>query len=766
MRKLLDAAKALGSINALSIALLIALSSQPAGRVMSGVVDRALFDTMAGWYARDRPENIVVVDIDARTLAATLLRNQARDTARLLDRLGSASCVVFDMPLTPGLDYAPLKQAMHRHGRVVLVLPHFSKEASTLLPVLVWKQLAKDAAAVSHREVVIGHYGAVSGFVPYAQTVGGRLSHVALSALQVAGIGADDSISPYIHPSRYPLGQGRDGTVLALLHRPDDLAHYSYVDVLEGRVPDTAFAGKIVFIGHSTWLGEGTYRLSALDHTEIPRAHLDALLTDAVARRHLVRELSVPLEMAVYAALAVGIVLICRLIHGRMMHVAALGWVVALLALPLALLTFGIWLPVGTLPLVGLLIYGFFAWERHATVLALLRREITDLRTIASSIGTTPALEAPPLVADGALHDVQSAMRQIRSWQKIYVDMINQLPYPVFFALDGKVAIWNAKAADYLGDAASHEGSPDARVEPIEQAVAESIRTGAEVSRDTTWNGSSYVLLCEPLSGDADAGAGSQADDTPQCSHLICLLDLNDAGEVAARDKRVLRHIAHDLRSPLTSILALIEHRHEQQAERGGTDDRAFLSDLRRQADYSLRIADGFVQLSRAERLSRDRFEPLMLADLAIEAIGQTFVAARRKSIALRGPDGDIDGSLVDGDPHMLMRALVNVIGNAIKYSPAHTAIDIRIERTDDARLALHVMDQGIGMTDETIDRLFEPFFQAKRNASEESGVGLGLPFVQAVVERHGGTIDVISKPEHGTDFVILLPARVHTAIN
>ncbi|MFH5249609.1 ATP-binding protein [Burkholderia semiarida] len=759
MRNLLHAAKSLGTTKGLLVTLLIALaalSSQPAGRVMSGVIDRALYDAMAAWYARARPDNIVVVNIDARTLAALGLGNLPGDPERLLARLNAASCVVLDLPLTPGLDYSRLERAMDRHGRIVLVVPRTSVNAFSLLPASDWKTLSQHAAAVSQREIVSGHYGAVSGFVPYQATADGLVAHVALEALRVAGADARETVATYVRPPAALPRHDRNGSVLVMLHHPDDLVQYSYVDVLDGRIPASAFAGKIVFVGHSMWLGEGTYRLSLLAHGEAPRAHLDALVTDAVARRHLVRELPDAVETLVYAGLAIGMALLCLLLSGPTMHAAALGWCVGLVALPLVLLGFRIWLPIGMLPLVCLLIYGLFAWERHGRMLALLRGELAGLRAVATSIGTAPATPMPMLETGGELVDVQSAMRQIRSWQKIYVDMINQLPYPVFFALDGKVAIWNAKAAELVGNADATVAQDSERLAQIERSVDESIRANGEISREITWDGQTSLLLCEPLSNDETESSTGAADDSSQRAHLVCLIA---AGDTATYDKQVLRHIAHDLRSPLTSILALIEHRHEEQAE-AEHDDHAFLHDLRRQADYSLRIANGFVQLSRAEQLSRERFEPVMLEDLAIEAIGQTLVAARAKSISLCGPSGDLDDTLINADATMLIRAIVNVIDNAIKYSATGTVVTVRIERTDDAQLALHVMDQGIGMSEETVRRLFEPFFQVERVRGPENGVGLGMPFVKAVVERHGGTVEVHSALGRGTDFVVRVPGR------
>ena len=104
----------------------------------------------------------------------------------------------------------------------------------------------------------------------------------------------------------------------------------------------------------------------------------------------------------------------------------------------------------------------------------------------------------------------------------------------------------------------------------------------------------------------------------------------------------------------------------------------------------------------------------------------------------------------------MLMRAVVNVVDNAIKYSPAGTTVALTVDVGADGALVLSVIDEGIGMTDETVRRLFEPFFQAERKPDGSGGVGLGLPFVKAVIERHGGkAAATLAEAGKGADAVI-----------
>lgn len=106
----------------------------------------------------------------------------------------------------------------------------------------------------------------------------------------------------------------------------------------------------------------------------------------------------------------------------------------------------------------------------------------------------------------------------------------------------------------------------------------------------------------------------------------------------------------------------------------------------------------------------------------------------------------------------MLLRALTNLLDNAIKYSDEGTVVDVWIT-SDERHVSIAVADNGIGIPAEAMPRLFEPFFQVDGTYRDASGgVGLGLPFVKTVVERHGGSIDVTSAPRQGSRFTVHLP--------
>jgi signal transduction histidine kinase len=112
----------------------------------------------------------------------------------------------------------------------------------------------------------------------------------------------------------------------------------------------------------------------------------------------------------------------------------------------------------------------------------------------------------------------------------------------------------------------------------------------------------------------------------------------------------------------------------------------------------------------------------------------------------------------------LISRSIENILNNALKYTPEGGKVDITVtsylEWKDVGIVEISIKDTGIGISEEDIERIFEPFFRG-RNASKEMGTGLGLSFVKEVVELHGGKILVQSEPKKGSVFSILLPIQV-----
>lgn len=722
---------------------------------MSGAFDKVWFDTASRLFAHPSSGQVAVVLIDGKTWSESGAQDVSARTSTLLQRLDRAASIVLDEPLGRGMHTDTLAAAVARSGRVVLpVAGGDANQKMDMLPPM----LAAAAAGRGQRHVTLGHYGVVTGFVPYLSARLGDYPNIVLEAIRVAGAEHVHAQS-HAHRRSYALSlsPSRTDAVLVMLGDSHHLPHYSLADVLDGQIPADAFDDRIVFVGDA--LGEDAgFQISSLNMDAVSRPQLDALMTDAVLSGNMASELPGHIAIPIYLAIALGMVLTCALIPGRWMHAAALGWFVLMFLLPMLLLaTCHRWFGLGLLPLVCVFIYTHFAWERLRRTQNLLKRELGKLRAIASAMSVVEAaapMPAPSGRRNDPLREVRRVLREIRTLQNTFVSMINQLPHPVFMVLNQKVSVWNAKAADMLAErAAGHAG---VSLDDVQRLVSEHCHDEASNSVEVRFGGREHMLFHVPYAS-ADTSLHPRVEEG-QASSLVCLIDITGIKQGITHDKQALRHIAHDLRSPLSTILSLIQERAEGR-HHGVPHDRAFLEDLRRQADYSLRVAKDFLQLSRAEQIQRERYAPVTLLDVAMEAMDQLWPTAENKAIELIGPECDLEDTLVMGNPDMLIRALVNVIDNALKYSPAHSAIVVRLVDEGEDGLVLHVIDQGMGIAEQDLPHLFDPFFQVgDRKGEGDMGVGLGLPFVKTVIERHGGSITVASQPGQGTDFRMVLP--------
>ena len=227
---------------------------------------------------------------------------------------------------------------------------------------------------------------------------------------------------------------------------------------------------------------------------------------------------------------------------------------------------------------------------------------------------------------------------------------------------------------------------------------------------------------------------------------------LAELQELSSARERLLEDVAHELRGPLTSLGLTIAM--------AGELSRAELLDLMDQAGRAVGRLQALVDdMLDARAIQAGLFEvaprPVPLSDLveaALEAVGPQLAASgQRVERAL--PRGRV--RLLADERHA-SRALVNLLGNAAKYSPRGAAIDLRAEQHGD-QLRLSVSDQGPGIPADQQERLFERFYRGD-NASQRPGVGLGLAIVKGIAQAHGGEVGVRSAPGQGSTFWFSLP--------
>ncbi len=232
---------------------------------------------------------------------------------------------------------------------------------------------------------------------------------------------------------------------------------------------------------------------------------------------------------------------------------------------------------------------------------------------------------------------------------------------------------------------------------------------------------------------------------------------LRQEQELSRLRHRLISFISHELRSPLTVIrLALAPLLQPQPLTRDR--QQHFLGHIRRAVDTLERLTEGVLLLNRADQgafVCRPEWLQLRAFVEEVQEICRLQDGDRHPiAVHLKG-----DNRLW-GDPLLLRHILLNLLSNALKYSPHDSTVDLCLDPSPE-QLRITVRDRGIGFTPEELPHLFQPFWRSDRTEHCE-GIGLGLMVVQSCVQAYGGRTHCESSPQGGTTFTVDLPTPVH----
>jgi len=712
-------------------------------------LDNILYDALQRASSRPVDPSILIIEVDERSLRDMGAWPWPRTAhARMIDHLSQAGArtivydVLFSQPAATPSDDVALANAIALSGRVYL--PQFIEpgpgEGAPQQLVGPRPEIASGAAGLGLVHVMFDADGVVRRMAPFEafgpdlrpdlMTVVHRATH-AIDARDITR-GAETSL------------------LIPFAGAPDRFPRLSFSDVLAGDVPSELIAGRTVFVGMTApGLGPAFPTPVTPDAASMTGVQLQASILDGLRSGTMIR------PAGLISRIAFALSLLWLLLAGLLVLPprANLMLVVGLSSLALALSCaffwrLDLWLsPVATI--IGLatvsLVWG---WGQLGRVSDLLGRELSRLLPVTH----TPPAEGfeSDLVARQAL-SLGAAINRIEDLRRFSADALFSLP-DATIVLDVRRRVIAANAAAQTLLRGTHLPLAGASVASLLNALEPLGRTF-----DEAWPPEAERI--EPVDLHLSDGRAYQSQTVfrrdeagESAGWIVRLADITTLTAAMRQREQALQLLTHDMRSPQTSILALLATTPDLPED---VSDR-----LAACARRTLALADGFVQLARAE-VTPVAMEPVDLCDVAVEAVDELWPQCRQRDIKIL-QDGCDAPLMVLGDRSVLARTLVNLLGNAVKYSPEGSQIKVSARATrQDGRafVDVSISDQGPGLSPEEAAIAFRAFQRFDRPGSEAAGgVGLGLAFVDAAAARHGGGVLCSSAPGAGATFTLRLP--------
>ena len=216
-------------------------------------------------------------------------------------------------------------------------------------------------------------------------------------------------------------------------------------------------------------------------------------------------------------------------------------------------------------------------------------------------------------------------------------------------------------------------------------------------------------------------------------------------------------HVSHELRAPLTTIKSYNEMLMGGEIQDDETK-KEFYNTISEETDRLARLIENLLNISKIEMGNLSIQTGILKTDLFLEdCIAAIEAPAQRKHIQIEKNMPDKFPSIV-ADKELLKVAVINILGNAIKYTPENGKLTFAMSEQDNM-IVFDIMDTGVGISKEDIPHIFEKFYRSSdHNVTEQTGSGLGLALSAEIIQLHDGKIEVQSKPGEGTHFTVRIP--------
>ncbi len=356
------------------------------------------------------------------------------------------------------------------------------------------------------------------------------------------------------------------------------------------------------------------------------------------------------------------------------------------------------------------------------------------------------------------IEQVQQATDRLQALRQFVLDVISQMSDGILVVDPlGNIVLSNERAQQYLA-AENHQ--------ELNKSLLTDALSVVQIQGAQSWPGLIKDVLLQRRNIQIDAQHQNGRDLLVQIVPLDrskrelggLIVNLSDISPLKSSERRrseLLGFLSHDLRSPLVSLIALVEI---SRSKNPGPELLALLDRMEGFANNTIDLAEEFLHLAHAESSENIQFNDVDLIWVAHNALEHAWAQAQKKGISLEH-DFNVDEAWIQADANLVERALVNLLDNAIKYSPAQTQVKLSLQKSNGEYYCC-ISDHGRGIPKQEIHRLFDRFYRVSEGdgVTQEKGAGLGLAFVQAVAQRHNGKITVDSTPGEGSQFCLILP--------
>lgn len=384
-------------------------------------------------------------------------------------------------------------------------------------------------------------------------------------------------------------------------------------------------------------------------------------------------------------------------------------------------------------------------------ILLVTAKKATDHIVEGFAAGANDYLAKPYAIEElearvSALARSRSMLNRVERAEAVVGRLLALTPDP-FVVTDahGRISYSNPEAERLLGPASSLIGRPLAEVMPMLRLTEIAGERGGVMSLpDVTIADQVFAPTVRLAPTDFEAAA------------MISLRDVTQRNQHENRRLDFYSIIAHDLRSPLSSMLLRTDRMLSGKRGVLTSELTQDLHKMQQNVRSMTALINDFLDLAQLDgggyRLVREPLDLAALVRTATEEI-QPAIDASELTVTMTMPAEPVP---IEGDPRRLMQVLANLLSNAAKFTPPGGRIDVALEATP-SEARLRVTDTGKGIAPEVIGQLFQRY---SRHSVDGTGSGLGLMIVREIVEAHGGTVGVSSPPGQGASFWCALPRR------